>query len=817
MKRAKRIICILLTAILLIGIVPAVASDILAPDYVDAGTVGEPEVQTVTVTFVVDQANGRGTLVGETTVEVLIGDSLTAEQIPTPIPGTSACNSWGVTFDFWRSPQIDGWHYNLTTLVINEATTFFAIFGTWTGSCFITLLWNDGRVGVDNIFGRVWTDHGKVFDVPPPPSREGFRFVGWTTDAAGDNDFDLSPGIISGCRYLYAQWMPLPPLPPGGGGVVMPQPPIDCDCVNCAEQFHDWHHRSSYSDAPEEHWNGNALVIDTHAELLNNPAFPGEIAQGYTDMFFMSHYLVIIHVWLPIYTINSISENGEINITRRIPGCGGDVAFWHIIIELCRNFRPAQFSTVITDHSESIEVSSYPSHTFPSAAFGYGPQTPHVVTVTNTGSTPVGWLSVGVFEEWIDGVRQNNFTIDTRSIPGIPVGGTATFTVTPNVGLAVGTYEAIVFVGNDFGEAHFTVSFTVTEREQEQIPQPPQEDDDVGGGQTTQPPPGGGNAGGGIGGGIGGGGQTTPPSQQQPNADSDASEDSSDLSITELPRVEVTPTLPSEEDTNNIADAVADFAQDAADRWGAQIKQPGSAIVVELPEDAPSTVVTLTNLPEDVDVSSITTMAMLNVNGTLTPIPTRVVNGRVSVLLTEDAVLVPLNVSATFTDLGRLNANVRAEIERAASLAIVEGFLGGTFRPGDEVTAQQTVAMFLRATGIPVEWESAIATGVEAGFITSVAVADAPMTRIQTAQLIVNALEHFGLLFALTDEDVAEILARFPDADALTTEQRLALAISVNLDIFRGHVDTTIRPNEVLNRSQMASLAVRLQSVLLGA
>jgi len=143
-------------------------------------------------------------------------------------------------------------------------------------------------------------------------------------------------------------------------------------------------------------------------------------------------------------------------------------------------------------------------------------------------------------------------------------------------------------------------------------------------------------------------------------------------------------------------------------------------------------------------------MAMVNPDGTLTPVPTRVVNGRLVVLLTEDAVLVPLSVSATFIDLKHVGANVRVEIERAASMTIVEGFPDGTFRAGDEITVQQAVAMFLRATGVPVQWVNAMAVGTDVGFIADGMTGTAPMTRIQSAQLIVNALEHFGFVFVLT-------------------------------------------------------------------
>ena len=97
-------------------------------------------------------------------------------------------------------------------------------------------------------------------------------------------------------------------------------------------------------------------------------------------------------------------------------------------------------------------------------------------------------------------------------------------------------------------------------------------------------------------------------------------------------------------------------------------------------------------------------MAVLSDNGTLTPVPTRVESGNIIVLLSDDAILVPLAVSVTFNDLQQVVAHVRTEIGKAASLMIIEGFPDGSFRPGTNVNVQQAVTMFLRAAGVPVEW-----------------------------------------------------------------------------------------------------------------
>ena len=296
------------------------------------------------------------------------------------------------------------------------------------------------------------------------------------------------------------------------------------------------------------------------------------------------------------------------------------------------------------------------------------------------------------------------------------------------------------------------------------------------------------------------GGPGTPPVSQAP----------------ELPVTTVTPSAPSEEEAELAADAVEAAAEAAADRSGATVKAAGPAISVHIPKDEP-TVVKLASAAFDYSTSGITTMAILNEDGSLTPVPTRVTaNGDVVVMLTEDAVLVPLNVQASFSDLVHVAAHVSDEIKRAASLMVVEGYPDGTFHPGQQVTVQEAVTMFLRASGVPVEWASAMDTGVDSGFIGSGAIPTDPMSRIAAAQLIVDALGHFDMKFHMEAAEISSLLAPFDDLGGLSGPQREAMAACVKVGIFKGMNANTMNPGGVLNRSQMASLAVRLQDVFLG-
>ncbi|MCL2637898.1 MAG: hypothetical protein FWD48_05945 [Oscillospiraceae bacterium] len=102
-----------------------------------------------------------------------------------------------------------------------------------------------------------------------------------------------------------------------------------------------------------------------------------------------------------------------------------------------------------------ITINPSSNRTFPIATVGYSAQTPHTVTINNTGNRPTGTLNI-LFS------GANAFTLNKTSIPSIAVNGSDSFTITPNTGLAPGIYNATITVsGANISSRSFTVSFTV--------------------------------------------------------------------------------------------------------------------------------------------------------------------------------------------------------------------------------------------------------------------------------------------------------------------------------------------------------------------
>ena len=119
-------------------------------------------------------------------------------------------------------------------------------------------------------------------------------------------------------------------------------------------------------------------------------------------------------------------------------------------------------SAIATDFVQniSISLSQTEQYTFPAAIVGYTSLPSATITVTNTGNTETGDLTVA-----LSGNNSDSFELTPTSISSISTGEnnkTATFTVAPKTGLTAGTYTAKVTVsGPSIVSKSFDVSFTV--------------------------------------------------------------------------------------------------------------------------------------------------------------------------------------------------------------------------------------------------------------------------------------------------------------------------------------------------------------------
>ena len=130
----------------------------------------------------------------------------------------------------------------------------------------------------------------------------------------------------------------------------------------------------------------------------------------------------------------------------------------------------ANFDITSFMNAKSISLSSR-ELTFENAEEGYESVTSQTVTITNTGNVATGDLKIES--------TSTDFSLDKKEIPSIGVGenNTATFTVTRALDLAVGEHTATVTVSgkdssNNIQEQSLKVSFTVTEKNEGETPEP---------------------------------------------------------------------------------------------------------------------------------------------------------------------------------------------------------------------------------------------------------------------------------------------------------------------------------------------------------
>jgi uncharacterized membrane protein len=157
--------------------------------------------------------------------------------------------------------------------------------------------------------------------------------------------------------------------------------------------------------------------------------------------------------------VNSIAAGGTDAFTVT-PKTGLDAGTYSATVTVSggSNVTSKSFSvgwTVNPAPVYGIALSETGTHTFPAATAGYGAQTAKSVTISNSGNQPTGSLSLSLSSSAA-------FTLSRTAVNSIGVGGTDTFTVTPNTGLSAGSYSATVTVsGGSVTSKSFVVSWTV--------------------------------------------------------------------------------------------------------------------------------------------------------------------------------------------------------------------------------------------------------------------------------------------------------------------------------------------------------------------
>ena len=179
--------------------------------------------------------------------------------------------------------------------------------------------------------------------------------------------------------------------------------------------------------------------------------FPAPV--DYAETFFETQYLAIVTVmtggYVNFHYVENIRENGDIIIRRVRSGFTFTIRDFSIIIELCRNFQPEQFSVEFIEgefsRGNGIHVSPH-QILFPNAVVGYAERTPQEVRAFTGIEQPTGELTVT-----LTGPNADSFVLSETTLPSIEPGTSASFTVAPITGLATGRHVATVTVSGENG------------------------------------------------------------------------------------------------------------------------------------------------------------------------------------------------------------------------------------------------------------------------------------------------------------------------------------------------------------------------------
>ncbi|GKS13089.1 hypothetical protein YDYSY3_40890 [Paenibacillus chitinolyticus] len=235
-------------------------------------------------------------------------------------------------------------------------------------------------------------------------------------------------------------------------------------------------------------------------------------------------------------------------------------------------------------------------------------------------------------------------------------------------------------------------------------------------------------------------------------------------------------------------------------------------------------------IPDGVDPGKITTGVVVEADGTVRHVPTRIVNvdGRYFAKInsltnsTYSVIWHPIE----FRDVaGHWAQNA---VNDMGSRMVVSGVENGTFNPDTAITRAEFAAIMVRALGLKQEKASAPFSDVNATDWYSAAVQTAyahkliggfedgtfrpsdKITREQAMVIMAKAMKTTGLLDKLSSKEAAESLAPYADAAATAEWAKSGVADCLQGAIFAGRTATELAPKASITRAEVAAIVQRL-------
>ncbi|MEK4251093.1 glycoside hydrolase family 3 C-terminal domain-containing protein [Paenibacillus sp. FSL W7-1287] len=225
--------------------------------------------------------------------------------------------------------------------------------------------------------------------------------------------------------------------------------------------------------------------------------------------------------------------------------------------------------------------------------------------------------------------------------------------------------------------------------------------------------------------------------------------------------------------------------------------------------------------------SRLTALAILNDDGTLTPVPSKVrttSNGQTQVqaLVSTGGIYVPIAAKRSFIDVP-VDAWYASYIAEASSLLLMNGVSSNAMKPLEKTTTGQTVMVALNVLGIAPEkldddrkWYDAVLRTAEQHKLLNSEQLDPEevISRQGVAAILTQVLRYAEVETELSQNEIDDLLKDYSDIQNSSLADRKAMAILVKYGIFNGKSNVKLAPHDELTRAELATLALRIRQVV---
>lgn len=235
-------------------------------------------------------------------------------------------------------------------------------------------------------------------------------------------------------------------------------------------------------------------------------------------------------------------------------------------------------------------------------------------------------------------------------------------------------------------------------------------------------------------------------------------------------------------------------------------------------------------IPDGVDPSKITTGIVVNPDGTVHHVPTRVtvIAGKYYAVInsltnsTYSVVWNPIEFSDVTTHWAQESIN------NMGSRMVVSGVGNGNYEPDRNMTRAEFAAVMVRSLGLEPgngassfgdvasnEWycgyvKTAAAYGIIKGYSDAAFGPDDTITREQAMTMMARAMKITNLKAGLTDSEGNKLMAAYSDSATVSTYANTSIAECIKTGVVSGRQNHTLAPKAYVTRAEVAVMAERL-------